>query len=406
MITSPVDDMDLARISQSPTEPRFVQDPYSFYSAARSKGDFFYWPDYDRVCASTYRAVDGILRDRRWGREVPEEFREPVPKHIEPFMRIEANSMLEIDPPRHTRLRGLVLRAFTPRRIEALVPEIELLSKKLVTGFDADGTELLAAFGQRLPVIVIARLLGVPDDMADRLLAWSHDMVAMYQARRDTDVELLAAAAADEFAEYIGNLAAERRRHPGNDLVSQLVAAKDGGRWLSEGEITSSCILLLNAGHEATVHTIGNGVRLLLEKVENPASICAGDGIGRLVEEILRFDPPLHMFERHAKEDMVCFGHQFKRGDRVALLLASANRDENFFGHDAGKFRPDRNPNRHLSFGAGAHFCLGAALARQELSISLRALFREHSRMRLSAPPVYANCYHFHGLESLQVEFG
>ena len=391
----------LPQLSQSPTDAGFVQDPYPFYARAREHGDFFFWHEYGKVCASTHRAVDGILRDRRWGREVPEEFRETVPAHLRPFMDIEENSMLEIDPPRHTRLRGLVLRAFTPRRIEALEPEIEQLAGQFAAAFDPDADELISAFGQRIPVIVIARLLGVPDAMADRLLAWSHDMVAMYQARRDRAVELRAAKASAEFAAYVRDLAADRRLRPCGDLISHLVTADDRGESLSDGEIVSSCILLLNAGHEATVHTIGNGAKLLLEQAAGPDALCTGSGIAKTVEEILRFDPPLHMFERHAKEDMEFLGRRFRRGDRVALLLASANRDVTAFGPDAGSFRPERAPNRHLSFGAGAHFCLGAALARAELSISLRVLFDCHPNLRLAEVPRYANCYHFHGLEAL-----
>ncbi len=392
----------LPKMSQSPTDDGFVQDPYPFYARAREQGDFFFWREYGRTCASTYRAVDGILRDRRWGREVPEEFRESVPAHLRPFMDIEENSMLEIDPPRHTKLRGLVLRAFTPRRIEALAPEVEQLAGQLAAALGPGASELISAFGQRIPVIVIARLLGVPDAMADQLLAWSHDMVAMYQARRDRAVEERAAKASTEFATYVRDLAAERRQRPRDDLVSHLATADDNGARLSDGEIVSSCILLLNAGHEATVHTIGNGVKLLLEQTDMPKDLCSGPRISRTVEEILRFDPPLHMFERHAKEDMEFLGRRFRRGDSVALLLASANRDERAFGPDAGHFRPARTPNRHLSFGAGAHFCLGAALARAELSISLRVLFEHYPGLHLAEAPRFANCYHFHGLEALR----
>lgn len=398
------------RLRQSPLDPAFVQDPYPFYADARQHGDFVYWENYERVFAASYRAVNEILRSRQWGREIPDEFRPAVPEHQRPFMDIEADSMLEIDPPRHTRLRGLVLHAFTPRKIESLVPEIEALAEQLVSDFNADRVELLSAFGERLPVIIIARLLGVPDSMADQLLSWSHDMVAMYQARRDREIELKASAAAKEFSEFIRNLARERRQQPGDDLISRLALAETEEGRLSPGELASSCILLLNAGHEATVHTIGNGVKLLLEQAEagaiDPVACCSESAVARTVDEILRFDPPLHIFDRFAKEDTDCLGRQFRRGDRVGLLLASANRDAAAFGDSADRFCPDRWPNRHLSFGAGVHFCLGAPLARIELAWALKVLFRRFPDIRMVSRTRYANLYHFHGLEALHVATG
>jgi len=397
----------IPRLRQSPIDPEFVQNPYPFYAHARRFGDFFWWDDYRCICASTFRAVNSLLRDRRWGREIPEKFRQPVGRHLQPLMKFEANSMLEIDPPRHSRLRGLVLRAFTTRKIASLVPDINLLAEQLVKEFSGDRVDLLSAYGEKIPVIIIARLLGVPDSMADQLLAWSHDMVAVYQARRDRAIEIAASEAATDFMAYISELASERSRRPGNDLISKLVNVElEGGR-LTDDELVSSCILLLNAGHEATVHTIGNGVKTLLDHGDavsvNPEAICRAPGISATVEEILRFDPPLHMFDRYAKQNLELLGQPFSRGDRVALLLASANRDESVFGNESESFVPDRQRNRHVSFGAGVHFCLGAALAREELSAALQTLFSHFPRLRLAAAPRYANCYHFHGLESLPV---
>ena len=395
------------RVDQSPVAEDFVQDPYPFYARARALGDFFWWNDYDRIFASSYRAVNGLLRDRRWGREIPEGLRPPVPDHLRTFMSIEDDSMLEIDPPRHTALRNLVHRAFTPRQIDALAPRIRGLADKMAADFGEDEIDVLSAFGNRIPVIVIARLLGVPDGMADQLLTWSHDMVAMYQARRDPAIEVKADRAASEFSAYIENLACERTIQPADDLISGLVKAEIDGRRLTSGEITSTCILLLNAGHEATVHTIGNGVKTLLqhcsECARTPSDFSSDDSISATVEEILRYDPPLHLFDRYAKEDMLFLGKRFRSGDRVALLLASANRDPAAFGTDADLFRPERRRNRHLSFGAGVHFCLGAQLARVELAAALQALFGRHPHLKLSGSPAYADSYHFHGLETLCV---
>ncbi|MFV2034343.1 MAG: cytochrome P450, partial [Halocynthiibacter sp.] len=194
-------------MSQSPTDPDFVQDPYPFYARARAAGDLVWWHDYGLPCATSHAAVGALLRDRRFGREVPADKRAPVPAHLAPFYAVEAHSMLELEAPRHTRLRGLVLRAFTSRRIKAIGPEIATLCHRLIDRLidrpDQPETDLLPAFAQRLPVIVICKLLGVPETMADQLLGWSNAMVTMYQARRSVADELAAAAASEAFVGYM-----------------------------------------------------------------------------------------------------------------------------------------------------------------------------------------------------------
>ncbi len=251
-------------LSQSPTEPAFVQDPYRFYERARKGGPLFRWDDYGLVCATSAAAVGAILRDRRFGREEPEELRRPVPAHLAPFYAVEAHSMLELEPPRHTRLRSLVLRAFTSRRIAALAPEIEALSHQLIDAFPAGAFDLLPAFAQKLPVTIIARLLGVPEDRGPDLLAWSNAMVGMYQARRSRAMEDAAVAATQSFADFLRRHVESRRSQPADDLITHLIAAESEGEKLTTDELIATCILLLNAGHEATVHAIGNGVKALL----------------------------------------------------------------------------------------------------------------------------------------------
>ncbi|EAQ04736.1 Cytochrome P450 hydroxylase [Pseudooceanicola batsensis HTCC2597] len=392
------------RLRQSPTDPRFVQDPYPFYARARAQGDLHWWEDYDLMAAFSHDAVQTILKDRRFGREVPAELAEPVPAHLRPFYAIEDHSMLELEAPRHTRLRGLVLRAFTSRRIAGLAPEIEALAHRLIDAFPEDGFDLLPAFAAPLPVIVIARLLGVPEAMAPQLLGWSNAMVAMYQARRDRAVEEAAATAARDFAAYLGDYIAARRTDPCDDLITELIAAEQEGERLSTEEMIATCVLLLNAGHEATVHTIGNGVANLLSAPlpAPPATWLAPDRVDGTVEEILRHDPPLHMFTRHAYEEVTLFGHTFRRGDRVALLLGAANRDPAVWP-EPDRFDPGRPVRTGSAFGGGAHFCLGAPLARLELRCALPVLFARCPELALAAPPRYGDTYHFHGLDSLPV---
>lgn len=388
-------------LHQSPTEAAFVQDPYPFYAAARAQGDLQFWHDFSMMAAFSHAAVQALLRDRRFGREVPAELARPVPDHLAPFYAVEAHSLLDAEPPRHTRLRGLVLRAFTSRQIAGLAPQIETLSHRLIDGFPDDPFDLLTAYCTEIPVLIIARLLGVPDSMSPHLLSWSHDMVAMYQAARTPDTEHRAAAAAQAFGDFLRSYVAERRTAPRDDLITRLIAAEEAGDSLTTDELITTCILLLNAGHEATVHAMANGVRLLLEQGSDPACLHP-DRIDATVEEILRFDPPLHLFTRYAYAPVDLFGHRFDRGDQVALLLAAANRDPAIWP-DPDHFRPDRPVQPNSSFGAGVHFCVGAPLARLELKIALPILFDRCPDLRLTAAPRYSDTYHFHGLTRLMV---
>ncbi len=386
-------------LALSPTDPGFVQNPYPFYEIARQSGPFFLWQDYGLICTGNAAAVNAIFRDRRFGREAIEP--PAIPPHLAPFYAVEAHSMLELEPPRHTRLRNLVLRAFTSRRIAALGPEIATLSEDLIAAFPEGEFDLLTQFAQPLPVRIIARLLGVPETMAPDLLRWSNAMVGMYIAGRTREVEDRAVAATTDFVDFLRTYVEKRRSGPADDLITQLIAAEMEGERLTTDELITTCILLLNAGHEATVHTIGNGVKTLLE-TGTPASALAPDAVDATVEEILRFDPALHMFTRHAYDTIEVMGHRFQRGDQVGLLLAAANRDPGAWDRPA-TFLPTRPVKPHASFGAGLHFCVGAPLARLELQIALPILFARHPGLRLTGKPTYGDVYHFHGLKTLQV---
>ena len=309
--------------------------------------------------------------------------------------------MLDAEPPRHTRLRRLVLRAFTSRRIAALAPEITTLSLALIDAFPTRAFDLLPAFCTQVPVRVICRLLGVPQAMAPDLLRWSHAMVAMYQASRTRATEDAAAAASAEFTKFLQDYINQRRQTPADDLLTELIAAEEAGDRLSTDELIGTCILLLNAGHEATVHSLANGIKLLLEQGIDPDWL-SPDRITATVEEIIRVDPPLHMFTRYAYEDVTLWGHRFRRGDQVALVLGAANRDPALWPAP-DQFNPLRPPVAATSFGGGLHFCIGAPLARLELQIALPLLFGQCPDLRLSEPPDYADSYHFHGLTRLQV---
>jgi len=367
--------------TQDPRQPDFVQNPYPFYVKTRDN-PLFMWKDYGFLCSAEYKAVNTMLRDRRFGREAPEGFEPVRPDHLKPFYAVEEHSILEREPPTHTRLRSLLTRAFTSRRIAALEPEIETLTHELIAGFEGDTVDLLPAFCEKLPIIIISRLLGVPEEMADQLLEWSHDMVAMYQVRRDRTVEDAAVKATLEFSDFIRSYIAARTDDPRDDLITHLISARDEGAKLSTDELVTTCILLLNAGHEATVHSFANGIKAILETgeplhgfVSDPARTLA------TIEETLRFDPPLHMFTRYAMEDISVFGHDFKKGDTVGLLLAAANRDPEKYANPDG-FDVERGGVGNMSFGAGLHFCIGAPLAKLEMAVSLPILFERFPDMK------------------------
>ena len=388
-------------IRQSPLDPEFVQNPYPFYAATRAQGGLQFWEDYGMPAAFKHASVHVLLRDRRLGREVPPELRQAAPDHLKPFYDVEDHSMLELEPPSHTRLRKLVLRAFTSREVEALKPGLESLCHQLIDQFSDAPFDLLDAYCVQIPVIAVCRLLGVPETMAPQVLEWSHAMVAMYQARRSEAIEHQAGQAAAAFSGYLRDYIEQRRTDPRDDLITRLIAATEDGDRLSTDELISTCILLLNAGHEATVHSMGNGIKTLLENGPNPIWL-TGKHTDATVEETLRHDPPLHMFTRYAYEDIELFGHKFQRGDLVACLLGAANRDPVAFP-TPDAFDPTRNAKSQLAFGVGLHFCVGAPLARLELTIALKTLFTRLPDLRLAEPPRYANLYHFHGLERLTV---
>lgn len=384
----------MIRASQPPTEPNFVQDPYPFYDQIRPLAPLVWWEDYAMPVSARHDVVSALLRDRRFGRENP--LRVDTPQHLAPFYAVEAHSMLELEPPRHTRLRSLVLRAFTSRRIAALEPEIVALCHTLIDAFPDDPFDLLETYANRLPVIIIARLLGVPEDMAPQLLTWSNAMVGMYQAGRTPHMETAAVAATQAFCAFLRDYITQRRATPRDDLITHLIAAEQDGETLSTDELITTCILLLNAGHEATVHTLGNAVHTCLLHGLTPGAEQS------FVEEALRHDPPLHMFTRFAMQDISLHGHSFTKGDQVGLLLAAANRDPDIYP-DPGRFDPQRKTKPHTSFGGGIHFCVGAPLARMEIALALPILWARCPGLTLAEPPEYADIYHFHGLKRLMV---
>ncbi|WP_188850165.1 cytochrome P450 [Aureimonas glaciei] len=397
------------RLRLDPRDAGFFQDPYPAYAALHRAGAPVFWEELGCLAIAEHRLISALLRDRRFGRILPDETGRPespaVSENGRNFFALELNSLMELEPPTHTRLRSLVSKGFVSRRIDPLEASIAALADALIDGFAGEpAVDLVARFATPLAVAVIARLVGLGATAHADMLAWSHSMVAMYQFGRTASVEAAAEKAAANFRDFMHSAVAERRRHPGDDLISSLIAAETEEGRLSEDEMVATLILLMNAGHEATVHQIGNGVKAVLESgLDGPALFSARADSVRTVEEILRFDTPLHLFRRIALADVeLSGGVQVRRGEAVALLLGAGNRDPRRFAHP-DRFDPARRDGGHVSFGAGIHFCLGAPLARLELVVALERLFRSLPRMRLAAPPRTNDSWHFRGLERLEV---
>jgi cytochrome P450 len=398
------------RASANPRDPEFFQNPYVFYSRLHAENPDFFWDEYGHWCFAGFKEVSALLRDKRFGRDIlhvatREELGMPEPKpHTADFDLTEKYSLLNLEPPVHTRLRTLVNRAFVSRHVEQLRPRIERLANELIDGFVDDGeVELLKAFAAPVPAVVIAEMIGLPAEMANQLLAWSNRMVAMYMFGVSEATEHDANAAALAFTDYLKTVIAERRKAPKSDLLSHMLTAEIDGEKLSEGEVISTAILLLNAGHEATVNTTGNGIKAILESGLDPKKLFSDDAqTEATVEECLRFDAPLHMFTRYALSDLEFNGIPLRKGDVIGMMLGAANRDPARFA-DAGSFDPFRTDGANVSFGAGIHFCIGAPLARIEMQVAMKTLFDRLPKLRLATPPVYKDVYHFHGLDRLDV---
>lgn len=395
---------NLPRRSADPRDEVFYSDPYRWYTEIHDSGaTTFYWEDYGFWCVAGFDDVHSVLRDRRFGRApgLPDRT-----ERIANWWETERWSLLAIDPPEHTQLRGLVNRAFLSRRIEQLRPRIRELADDLIDRFEADGrVDLLPRYAAPLPAIVIAEMIGLPADMAPQLLAWSNSMVKMYMFGVDEAVEAEADRAAEEFVAYLTDVLAERRDHPQPDLLTHMLDAEIDGERLSDPEVIATTILLLNAGHEATVHTTGNAVATILRSGFDPSELFAGDDQAEAtVEECLRFDAPLHLFTRYALDDVELDGLQLRRGDQIGVLLGAANRDPRRFERP-DTFDPWRTDGGNVSFGAGIHFCIGAPLARLELMTSLRRLFERLPTIRLAEEPSYRDIFHFHGLGSVDVSW-
>ena len=390
-----------------PSSPAFVADPYPAFARLREESPVFFDEPTGQWVVTRYADVNALLRDRRLGRSYlhvasHEEFgRPPEPEFLAPFWKLVRAGMLDVEPPDHTRLRRLVSKAFTPRRVEEMRPRIRALAEELVRGLaERGGGDLIAEVAEPLPVTVIADLLGVPEADRPLLRPWSADICGMYELNPSEETQRTAVRAAVEFSAYLRDLARARRAAPGDDLISALGQVEG----LSEDELVGTCALLLNAGHEATVNATGNAWWALFRNPSELARLRADHAlVESAVEELLRYDTPAPMFERWVLADVEVAGVTIPCGAEVALQFASADRDPTVFP-DPDRLDLSRAPNPHLTFGAGIHFCLGAPLARIELAESMRALLRGAPDLRPREEPEWKPGFVLRGLKTLPVD--
>ncbi|BBC35345.1 Cytochrome P-450 hydroxylase [Streptomyces graminofaciens] len=393
-----------------PWDPAFVADPYPAYAELRELGRVHYFERTNQWLVSHHADVSALLRDRRLGRTYQHRFthedfgRSAPPAEHEPFHTLNDHGMLDLEPPDHTRIRRLVSKAFTPRTVEQLKPYVHGLAGELVAELvEAGGGDLLADVAEPLPVAVIAEMLGIPESDRPQLRPWSANICGMYELDPSQETAKKAVRASVEFSEYLRELIAHRREQPGEDLISGLIAAYDEGDRLTEQEMISTCVLLLNAGHEATVNATVNGWAVLFRHPEQLAALRADHSlVPSAVEELMRYDTPLQLFERWVLDDIEIDGTTIPRGAEIAMLFGSANHDPAVFTAP-DRLDLTREDNPHISFSAGIHYCIGAPLARIELAASMTALLEKAPTLTLAAEPQRKPNFVIRGLEGLKV---
>ncbi|MGJ5897872.1 cytochrome P450 [Streptomyces niveiscabiei] len=394
-----------------PWDPAFLADPYPAYADLRERGRVIHYERTDQWLVPHHADVSALLRDRRLGRTYlhryeHEDFgRTSPPAEHEPFHTLNDHGMLDLEPPDHTRIRRLVSKAFTPRTVEQLKPYVTKLAGELVDQLvERGGGDLLADVAEPLPVAVIAEMLGIPEGDRAPLRPWSAAICGMYELNPSEETAAEAVRASVEFSDYLRELIAERRNSPGDDLMSGLIAAHDEGDRLTEQEMISTAVLLLNAGHEATVNATVNGWNALFDNPGQLAELRADHSlIPGAVEELMRYDTPLQLFERWVLDDIEIDGVTVPRGAEVALLFGSANHDPAVFDHPE-RLDLRRTDNPHISFSAGIHYCIGAPLARIELVASLTALLEKAPALSRVREPRRKPNFVIRGLEGLDVE--
>jgi len=386
--------------------PTFVANPYEQLKALREIGKPVWHEGMQIFLAARHSDANDVFRNKSLGRI----FTDKSPAfEWETFNWLHSDSILDSEPPKHTRLRSLVAKAFNRNKIEGMRPAVERITQQLLDAIDEkvkseESFDLIADYAEPLPVKIIADLLGFPESEEHLLRPWSQSIVKMYEVNPSEQYQIEAKKAAGEFAEYVRNLAEHRKINPGKDLITDLAMVEENGEKLNSHELVATCVLLLNAGHEASVNAFGNGMVAALERPDQAELLRKNSRAitETALEEFMRFDAPLHLFERTATIDTELGGVKIEKGQKIAALIGSANRDSSVF-EKADEMDLTRDPNPHIGFGAGIHFCLGAPLARLEMSVSLPALWEKYPNMQLAGTPVRRPTFVLRGYESVSI---
>ncbi len=401
-------------VDYDPRRPEVIANPFPIFAELRER-DPVHWSEVLGGWVLTrYRDVRQALNDPRFSADRITPFRD----HLERDARAQVGELLKTlgmwavfnDPPAHTRRRGLLNKAFTPRAVMALRPMIERIVAHLISRVAARGEmDLIAAFAYPLPASVIAGMIGVPIEDLDRFRTWSDEIAAFVGSALATpDKRERGERGVREMSAYFRGIIAEHRKQPKDDILSALLAVEEAGSGLSEDELVASCILLLFAGHETNTNLIGNGMLALLRHPEAQAALGRDGGLAAsAVEEMLRYDGPTQAMTRIALEDLRLDEATplIRMGDRVFALLNAANRDPRVFA-DPDRFDVTRGDSRHLSFGFGVHFCLGAPLARLEGQIAVKALVESLPALALAVDePDWSDSLVLRGVKALPVRF-
>ena len=386
--------------------PTFVADPYEQLKELRAFGKPVWHEGMQIFLAARHSDANDVFRNKSLGRI----FTDKKPDfEWETFNWLHSDSILDSEPPKHTRLRSLVAKAFNRNKIEGMRPAVERITQQLLDAIDekvksGETFDLIADYAEPLPVKIIADLLGFPESEEHLLRPWSQSIVKMYEVNPSEQYQMEAKKAAAEFAEYVRSLAEHRKKNPGQDLITDLAMVEENGEKLNSHELVATCVLLLNAGHEASVNAFGNGMVAALERPDQAELLRRNSRAitDTALEEFMRFDAPLHLFERTATVDTELGGVKIEKGQKIAALIGSANRDSAVFER-ADEMDLTRDPNPHIGFGAGIHFCLGAPLARLEMSVSLPALWEKYPNMHLDGNPVRRPTFVLRGYESVSI---
>ncbi|NND23487.1 MAG: cytochrome P450 [Acidimicrobiia bacterium] len=397
--------MNIPEINFPNLDPNFIEDPYPHLKTLRESSPLHKDLNSDLVLVTRFEDVKGVQTSKAFSSSEPEDSNtfkrsNESSENYPYFWKTEEFSLLNLEGQLHGDLRGLVAKAFSTRQVQELRPFMEAKSEELLNNLRGNSFDLLADYAQPYSVSVIGKLLGVPEEQYDNFLDWSNKIVKMYDLEVSSESSEEAEQAAKDFYYYISELIDIKSKDPDDDMISRLSQVTENNQKLTKDQIICTVILLLNAGHEATVNTIGNSIVALNQNNISTKNLNTRYEIKKIIEELIRWDSPLQFFQRWVLEDTSLGGFDLKKNSKIAILLGSANRDELAF-KNAEIINFERDNLSHTSFGGGVHFCLGAHLARLELEVSLTNLFK--SEISLVDKPVRTGAFGIRGYKEITV---